>query len=131
MLTELFWIGGPWPGRLAISPRPRGGDWLEDEMRAWRHAGVDIVASLITPDEALDLELQREEVISVAHDMRFLSLPIVDRSVPVSDTEAAEFVGLLDSELRRGRNVVIHCRQGVGRAGLGRVQPVDRDWGCA
>ena len=36
MHTELYWIPGPWLGRLAIMPRPRGGDWLEDEIRSWR-----------------------------------------------------------------------------------------------
>src|SRR4051794_18897663 len=32
MRSELFWIPVPFPGRLAIAPRPRGGDWLGDEI---------------------------------------------------------------------------------------------------
>ena len=51
MLTELYWIDGPWPGKLAISARARGGDWLEDEMRGWRRNGIDTVVSLLTPAE--------------------------------------------------------------------------------
>ena len=43
MKTAPYWIDGPWPGRLAIVPRPRGGDWLEDEVRAWRQVGLDNV----------------------------------------------------------------------------------------
>jgi hypothetical protein len=35
MTTELFWIPGPWKGKLAIVPRPRGGDWLDDEVGGW------------------------------------------------------------------------------------------------
>lgn len=34
-----YWIPGPWPGRLGIVPRPRGGDWFEDEMRRLQLAG--------------------------------------------------------------------------------------------
>jgi hypothetical protein len=93
MLTELFWIDGPWTGRLAISPLPRGGDWLEDEIRAWRDAGVEVVVSLVTPDEASDLELEREPEICEAHRIRLMSLPIVDRGVPASETEAMRFIG--------------------------------------
>ena len=51
MRTELFWIDGPWPGRLAIMPRPRGGDWLEEEIQSWRRSGVDLVVSLLTLEE--------------------------------------------------------------------------------
>lgn len=40
MKSDLFWINGPWPGRLAIMPRPRSGDWLEDEIQAWSGAAV-------------------------------------------------------------------------------------------
>lgn len=52
MVTEPFRIAGPWPGRLAISARPRGGDWLPDEIRAWLRAGIDTVVSLLTATEA-------------------------------------------------------------------------------
>src|SRR5437870_3377638 len=52
--AELSWIEAPWQGRLAISPRPRGGDWLEDEVREWRLAGVEAVVSLLTSDEITD-----------------------------------------------------------------------------
>jgi len=45
---------GFWPGRLGIAARPRGGDWLIDELRSWRKAGVHVVVSLLTPDEERD-----------------------------------------------------------------------------
>jgi hypothetical protein len=34
-------------GRLAIVPRPRAGDWLDDEIAAWRAEGIDLVVSLL------------------------------------------------------------------------------------
>ena len=60
MGTELHWVDGPWPGRLAIAARPRGGDWLEDEMAHWHHSGVDTVLSLLSPDEEHTLGLDNE-----------------------------------------------------------------------
>jgi len=118
MKTELFWIEGPWPGRLAISARPRGGDWLEAEICGWRSAGIAMVGSLLEPHEAADLELEHEREICESNGVKFVSLPIVDRGVPASDAEAAQFIDLLNLELRLGRSVNVHCRQGVGRSGL-------------
>ena len=51
MLTGLFWVEGPWLGRMAISPRPRGGEWLDDEMKGWRRTGFDAIVSLLGPHE--------------------------------------------------------------------------------
>ncbi len=118
MFTELYWIPGPWAGRLAISARPRGGDWLEDEMRGWRNEGIDVVVSLLEPDEAADLELQEEPQQVAAHGIEFVSFPIPDRSVPTSDVDAERLVSRLDATLARGKSMVIHCRQGIGRSGL-------------
>lgn len=33
--------------QLAIVPRPRGDDWLDDEMVALREAGIDVVVSML------------------------------------------------------------------------------------
>ena len=60
MKTDLFWVPGPWRGRLAIARRPRGGDWLDDEASAWRQADIDVVVSLLENDEAAQLDLLRE-----------------------------------------------------------------------
>jgi protein-tyrosine phosphatase len=117
MFTELFRLEGPWPGWLAISARPRGGEWLDQEMRAWRSAGVDIVVSLLEPAEAADLELADERTHSEANGIEFHSFPIPDRSVPAG-FDIRKFVSDLDSKLTQGKNVAIHCRQGIGRAGL-------------
>ena len=42
MGAKVFWIAGSWRGRLGIVPRPRGADWLDDETRAWREAGIEL-----------------------------------------------------------------------------------------
>jgi hypothetical protein len=84
MKTEYYWIEGPWRGRLAIVPRPRGGDWLEDEIHSWREAGLDTIVALLTPAEVEESDVGREEELSRAQDIEFISFPIPDREVPTS-----------------------------------------------
>jgi protein-tyrosine phosphatase len=118
MTPDLFWIPGPWPGKLAIAGRPRGGDWLGDEARGLRRAGVDLVVSLLETDEAQQLGLADEAKDVEASGLRFLSFPIPDRGVPSSAPAAASLVTALAGALEAGKNVAIHCRQSVGRSGL-------------
>lgn len=101
-----------------MSARPRGGDWLEDEMAAWRRAGIDTVLSLLTPEEESDLELLNEAQQARDHGMEFVSFPIPDRQVPSSEAGMSQALGMLDAALSKGKNVVVHCRQGIGRTGL-------------
>jgi len=118
MSTTLYWIDGPWPGKLAIAARPRGGEWLEDEMRDWKYTGINTVLSLLTADEEQDLDLVAESREAKREGLRFLSLPIPDRQVPPSPSQVAPVLDELDAELASEKNAVIHCRQGVGRSGM-------------
>ena len=118
MRTELYWIEGPWPGRLAIMPRPRGGDWLEDEIQSWRRSGVDVALSLLTPDETTELGLADEGKLCRANNIQFLTFPITDRDVPPSIEVFSDLMTKLAGQLAGGKTVVIHCRQGIGRAAL-------------
>jgi predicted protein tyrosine phosphatase len=115
---DLFWIPGPWRGRLAIAARPRGGDWLEDEANGWRHAGIDVIVSLLEADEAAQLDLVGEAKAADANGIRFISFPIPDRGVPASAPAAASLIADVAGVLAEGRNVALHCRQGIGRSGL-------------
>src|SRR5712664_3677949 len=118
MGAKVFWITGPWQGRLGIVPRPRGADWLDDETRAWRVAGIDVVVSLLEPDEEAELALTGESVSSAASGLDFHSFPIPDRSVPNSREAVMQLVDALVGSLHAGRNVALHCRQGIGRSAL-------------
>ncbi len=118
MKTNLYWIEGPWPGRLAISARPRGGDWLEDEVRSWKQSDVNVIVSLLTDDEIASLDLAHEAELCRAHGLQFLSFPVVDRSVPSSRRVTLDLLKKLDCALIEGKNLLIHCRQGIGRAAL-------------
>ncbi len=118
MRTELYWIEGPWRGRLAIMPRPRGGDWLEDEIQSWRQSRVDVIVSLLTPEEQTELILANEEALCRANGIKYVSFPIIDRGIPSSFEAFSDLVTKLAEQLANGKNIAVHCRQGIGRAGL-------------
>jgi hypothetical protein len=54
-----FWMETGNELRLAIVPRPRGGDWLDDDIRLMK-AGVDVLVSMLPATEAPDLGLADE-----------------------------------------------------------------------
>ena len=118
MRTRIFWVAGTWKGRLGILPRPRGGDWLGDEMAAWREAGVDMAVSLLEAEEAAQLVLADEAAAAAASGVAFRAFPIPDRGVPTSNELVAELAGEILDALEEGKSVAVHCRQGIGRSGL-------------
>ncbi len=118
MRNDLHWVTGPWPGGLALVARPRGGDWLQDELESWKTAGVNTVVSLLTPDEEHEFKLENEGPWARAQGINFMSLPIPDRQVPHSESSLNLTLQQMDDALSSGKNVVIHCRQGIGRTGL-------------
>jgi len=118
MRTELYWVEGPWAGRLAIAARPRGGDWLEEEVRLWRQAGLDVIVSLLTPDEVAEFDLAKEGAACRKHGVEFNSLPIADRGVPASRKSVLTLAHALGERLAAGKRVAVHCRQGIGRSAL-------------
>jgi protein-tyrosine phosphatase len=105
-------------GTLAITPRPRGGDWLGDDIEALAAGGVDILVSLLTAEEEIELGLQAEPAVCAAHGVEFVSSPLPDRGAPADTRGFVEHVRRLVMALRAGKSVAVHCRQSVGRAGL-------------
>ena len=118
MRADVYWVGIAGGGRVGIAPRPRGGDWLDDEAKALREAGVDAIVSLLTPAEVDEFDLREEGPACCRQALAFYSFPIPDRGVPQSREDATTLARDLADEVRRGRSVAVHCRQGIGRSAL-------------
>ena len=115
MAASLYWIGGE---RLAVAPRPRAGDWLEDEIASWQVAGVATVVCLLEDAELAELDLLDEGAQCVAHGIEFLRFPIPDRGLPANQQKARALAADIATRMDRGQGVLIHCRAGIGRTGL-------------
>lgn len=118
MYTPIFWIADAHPGRLGIMARPRGGDWLDDELQALRRAGVPVLVSLLTPSEEFALDLVNEAHACATNQIAFCSLPIPDRQVPPRTAETIAFVRHLVRQREHGHHIVLHCRMGIGHSAL-------------
>jgi protein-tyrosine phosphatase len=118
MPTKLYWLDGEWLGKIALSARPRGGDWLPDEVTDWRRAGIGSVLSLLESHEEDEMDLRGESAEVRGQGLEFTSFPIPDRKVPASEAKLGQVFEKLDRSLSSGQSVLIHCRQGVGRSGL-------------
>jgi protein-tyrosine phosphatase len=116
--VTIYSISGPWKGQLAIVSRPRGGDWLDDEVRAWRESGLDVIVSLLTADESVRWELAEEAQLCQTCNMQFLGFAIEDHGVPKSQVDTFQLASKLNRALASGQNVAIHCWGGIGRSGM-------------
>lgn len=118
MRPDIYWIDQIRDARLAIMPKPRADDWLEDEIIGWRAEGIDVVVSLLENNEVNELDLDREATLCLTHGIDFRSFPVADRGVPQSQQAAITLVRQLSDLLLSGKAVAIHCRAGIGRSSV-------------
>ena len=116
MLT--YSISGPWAGELVIIPRPRGEDWLNDEVINLKKQGFEMIVSLLTCEEIEELGLSREAEALESLGLQYCNYPIQDRGVPSSNESAQQLMTKIHRDLLAGRKIALHCRTGIGRAGL-------------
>jgi hypothetical protein len=103
---------------LAIMPRPRAGDWLEDEISSWHRADIRTVVCLLEPHEVHELGLNDEPQLCASNGINFVSFPIPDRGVPTSYGALNQLVMPLVPKVKGGQMVAVHCRAGIGRSGV-------------
>jgi protein-tyrosine phosphatase len=118
MRASLYPVQGLPVGKISILARPRGGDWLLDEAKAIREAGVDVVISCLTPAEELELDLRDEAEYCQQQGIIYHSFPIIDRSVPPLSANTINILEQLHMHLSQGKHIALHCRQGLGRSVL-------------
>jgi ADP-ribosylglycohydrolase len=109
------------PGKHSNS-REFGGRWERDldiDLRALKDdCHCDVLVCLLEPEDLTRLKIPDLERRARALAMEVIRFPIRDVSVPPDTRLVHELVTTLQSHVRDGRNVVIHCEGGLGRSGV-------------
>jgi hypothetical protein len=81
MKATIYPIKAATPNLIAIVARPRGGDWLRDELSALSMEGIDVLVSMLTEEESKELGLETEAEDSEAVAIKFVNIPIPERTI--------------------------------------------------
>jgi len=116
------------PGRLGMTFAPGkkapgvAGNWERDLdadlERLVREYDARMLVSLLGLTEYPLLGIEDLADRAAAHQLDFHAFPITDAGVPPSVAWAAKLVQEILERVRSGDTVVVHCRGGLGRAGL-------------
>ena len=117
MTKNVYWINATQPHRVAIVARPRGSDWLEDDIKRFSTEGIGVLVSMLTPEESAELGLSDEAKFCDQCGISFFSLPIADRSVP-NEFEIGALLDTLVEQVQLSKGVGFHCRAGIGRSSM-------------
>lgn len=116
---KIYWIDKEdIPGRLGITARPRGNEWLEQEIMTIKKQNIGIVVSLLESEEIYELGLEQEEKICNSYGIAYINFPIKDRDIPRDEYKLKNLIMLLNEKLNSGVSIVIHCRMGIGRSSI-------------
>lgn len=113
--ARVFWIDAPLlaPGRLGVMPRP-----MPDHFDELKRQGVNVVVSVMEADKSAEIGLGDEAERCTVAGMSFITLPIVDHSVPSAVTPVARLSRQIRTLLESGQGVAVHCFAGLGRSPL-------------
>jgi len=103
--------------KIFISPCPRGGEFLEKDIKELIDSEFSLIISLLTYTESDQLGLTAELDICKSYSVGFISFPIMDRGISGFD-QFVEFIELLYHKTQELSSILIHCHHGVGRSGM-------------
>jgi protein-tyrosine phosphatase len=113
-------------GRIGITFAPgkhqpnANGNWerdLDKDLSRLRdHWHADVLVSLLEQQEFEQLRIPNLITRARDHDIEVIWLPIRDRSIPLSMVEFHQLVTTINDQLHAGKNVVVQCMAGLGRA---------------
>ena len=108
-----------WPGRLGLTQAPgQPGRDMAADMTTLAREGANVIAPLLLDEEFSRLGMHDYHTQAEAQALTVAPCPIQNGSVPDDLPAFAAYLDELMDQLLDGRNLVLHCRGGVGRAGL-------------
>jgi len=120
MISNIYWINDEKIGekKIGTMARPRGNDWLDDEIKGLKIREIDCLVSLLEKSEEWELGLKSENKICKKWDIEFINFPIKDVSTPKNEDDFILLSKKLAKRIIENKKVVIHCRMGIGRASI-------------
>ena len=119
MPTKIYWLHKfDNSAKIGIMARPRGDNWLEDEIKHLKNSSVNVLVSLLERSEIYELDLDHEEELCLSKNIEYLNLPIPDRDIPGQGDKVDQLIDKLIQKLNAGLSIVIHCRMGIGRSSI-------------
>ncbi|MFK7601556.1 cyclin-dependent kinase inhibitor 3 family protein [Deinococcus sp. SM5_A1] len=121
---------GQWPGRLGLTfaPGKKGRSVIQrgvthdrdvhTDMQTLAADGVNVLAPLIEDFEFDMLGMDGYHAAADLNNLEVKAYAIPDQHAPGKRADFAAFIDELMTDLLDGRGVVVHCRGGLGRAGL-------------
>lgn len=115
-IPESYWVeqdrflAGEYPGHF-------DGEHARKRLDALIEAGFDTIIDLTRPNETTPyLKILEEECQSYGIDVQHHRFPIGDFGLPTPELMES-ILDLIDTALRAGRRVYLHCWGGIGRTG--------------
>jgi len=119
MAVRIYWIEHFSNGaRLGILARPRGNEWLADEIAYLKKQGVVLLVSLLENTEVRELGLADEGSACERIGLGFIQFPIPDRGLPESEVKIVGLIKAISEKIDSEGSVAIHCRMGIGRSSI-------------
>ena len=120
MISKIYWINETAIGEklLGTMARPRGDDWLEDEIKGLSQRNISCLVSLLETTEADHLGLEKEKEYCKKWNVEFIQFSIPDVTTPKNEDEFITLAHRLAEKVRKKEKVVMHCRAGIGRSSI-------------
>lgn len=115
-IPESYWV---LPGRFLAGEYPGGfnRERVRQRMKALLEAKLDTFINLTGPDELPPyLPILLEEAKAHHRQVEAINLPIRDFGLPTHE-EMVIILNHIDTTLKKGSNVYLHCWGGIGRTG--------------
>ena len=113
----IYTVARDLPGTLSTMPAPAGAAELDASVAELARDGVDVLVSLLPPEQATGLGLAGEEAAALRAGLAFRAFPVADFGVPERQPAEA-FLELVAGDLDAGKHVAVHCWGGIGRSSL-------------